>query len=344
MLNTRKVKRRRICVIDVDSIIPNLALMKTSTYFKNKGLKVSIKKLNYSCYKQHRHDKIVINAWRYDKVFVSTIFTINKGLVEVRNCDEVYYGGTGDDGASNQNNLPIEIEHMYPDYSIYPENEYSLGYLTRGCIRNCKFCFIPKKEGKLKLHSPLKEFYNEDLPKIMLLDNNFLAHPDCIRLLKELKETGKKVTFKQGLDFRLLNEEKAKLLSQLNYDNEFIFAFDRIIDKPIIERNLINIWKPLVYSWNTKFFVLVGYDSTLKEDLERIYFLRKHKCLAYVMRHDKCYSSPYYHFYVDLAAWCNQPFLFKNMSFKEFIKKRHVTKERYNKTMKIIKENNLKIK
>lgn len=336
--------KQKVCLVDVDSTIPNLALMKISSYYKKKEYKIDLKKLNYSCYRQYKHEVSIIKAHKYNKVFVSTIFTINKDLVRIEGCNDVVFGGTGNDGDASNKNLPEEIERQFPDYSLYPENEYSIGYLTRGCIRNCAFCFIPKKEGKLRLVAKVKDFYNLKLPKIMLLDNNFLAHPDCVNIMKELKKTGKKITFKQGLDFRLLTKEKAEALACLNYDNEYIFAFDRYKDKEIIERNLINLWKPLVRPWNTKFFVLVGFDSTLKQDLERVHFLKKHKCLAYVMRHSNCYESPNYYFYVDLASWCNQPSLFKNMSFKEFIKKRHVTKERYRKTMKIIKNYKLNIK
>lgn len=341
---TDNYKNKNICLIDVDSTIPNLALMKISSFFKKNKWKVNLIKLNNSAYDHHKRENFILDASKYDKVFISIIFTINKNIVEVINCEEVYFGGTGYDGFEPNKGLPEEIEHIFPDYKIYPDNEYSIGYLTRGCIRNCKFCFIPKKEGRLKINCSLKEFYNKKLPKIMLLDNNFLALPKdiCLKLLKELKKTRKKITFKQGLDFRLLTEEKARVLSDLNYDGEFIFAFDNPNDKQIIERNL-KIWKPFVKDWQTKFFVLVGFDSSLKQDLERVYFLKKNKCLPYIMRHSNCYTSPNRAFYTDLAAWCNQPGLFKNMSFKNFLKKRHSTKERLIQTLCLIKKNNLKI-
>lgn len=335
-------KKKRVCLIDVDSSIPNLALMKISSFFKKNKWKVDLMVLNYSAYDHHKREKITFDANKYDKVFLSTIFTANKKNVKIKNCKEVYRGGTGHDGFKPNKELPIEIEHMRPDYKLYPNNEYSIGFLTRGCIRHCAFCFIPKKEGHLKLHSPLKEFYNSKLPKIMLLDNNFLAHPNCIEMLKELKATGKRITFKQGLDFRILTKEKAELLSSLDYDGEFIFAFDNPKDRLIIERNL-KIWKTLTKDWQTKFYVLVGFEENLKDDLDRVYFLKENKCLPYIMRHTKCYSSPFRAFYTDLAAWCNQPGLFKNMSFKEFIKRRHATKERFMETMNIIKKENLKI-
>ncbi|MBR9677513.1 hypothetical protein GOV04_05205 [Candidatus Woesearchaeota archaeon] len=339
MLNTKNCKNKKICLVDVDSSIPNLALMKISSYFKKNGFEVDLKKLNYSGYDHHKREKVTIDGSEYDKVLISSIFTLNKDIVKVENCSNVHYGGTAHDIKLK---LPEKIEHMYPDYELYPENEYSIGYLTRGCIRKCEYCFIPEKEGSLRIHSSLAEFYNPSLPKIMLLDNNFLASKKSISLLKELKKTDKKISFKQGLDFRLLTPEKAKLLSELDYDGEYIFAFDRPQDIKIIEKNL-EIWQPLVKDWQTKFFVLVGFDSTLEQDLDRAMFLKENKCLAYVMRHSNCYDSKDRPFYTDLASWCNQPGLFKKMSFKEFIKKRHTTKKRYNQTMKIIKKDKLVI-
>jgi len=341
----RNYKKRRVCLIDVDSSIPNLALMKISSFFKKNKWKVDLIILNNSAYEHHKRKELLLGGDQYDKIFISTIFTTNRDVVIVKNCEEVSRGGTGHDEFKSRKGLPKEIEHMFPDYSLYPNNEYSIGYLTRGCIRNCKFCFIPQKEGKLKLNCSLKEFYNPKLPKIMLLDNNFLALPPakCVQLLNELKKTGKRITFKQGLDFRLLTKEKAKLLSELDYDGEYIFAFDNPMDMPIIKKNL-KIWRPLVKDWQTKFYVLVGFDTSLKQDMERVYFLKKNKCLPYIMRHTNCYTSPLKAFYTDLASWCNQPGLFKNMSFKEFICKRHVTEEREMETRNIINENMLKIR
>ncbi|MBU2639083.1 MAG: radical SAM protein [Nanoarchaeota archaeon] len=323
----------RIGLVDVDSTIPNLALMKISSHFKKKGFKRDLIKLNYSGYEHHKREKVTIDGSKYDKIFISSIYPLNKELVSVKGCRKVYRGGTG---YNIYRKIPLEIEKLSPDYKLYRGNKYSIGYLTRGCNNNCKYCFVPEKEGKLKEHSPLKEFYNPKLPKIMLLDNNFLACKNCIKLLKELKKTNKKVTFKQGLDFRLLTEEKAKILSELDYDGEYIFAFDRPKDKLIIKRNL-KIWRKYAGDWKTKFYVLVGFDTTLKEDLERVSFLKRNKCLPYVMRHSNCYSSKNKPFYTDLAAWCNQPGLFKNLSFKEFLRRRHVTKERLMKTRNIIK-------
>jgi len=341
MLSIKGCKKKRVCLIDVDSSIPNLALMKLSTYFKKDKFRVDLIQLNYSGYKNHKRKKTIIDGSKYDKIFVSILFLLNKKVVKIKNCEKVYYGGTG---YNFKIKLPKKAEHLYPDYSLYKGNEYSIGYITRGCIRNCKFCFVRKKEGNLHIYASIKEFYNPKLPKIMLLDNNFLALKEdkCLEFLLELKKTGKEITFKQGLDFRLLNEKKIKALMELKYVGEYIFAFDNPLDKPIIEKKL-KLWKQFVKDWQTKFYVLVGFESSLKQDLERVYFLRKNKCLPYIMRHTKCYSSENKPFYTDLAAWCNQPGLFKNMPFKEFIRRRHATKERRRQTEDIIESEGLKI-
>jgi hypothetical protein len=337
MFKTNNCKRRKILLIDVDSSIPNLVLMKISSHFKKLDFKVDLKKMGFSGYKTQKKVEHTIDASEYDKVFLSTIFTCNKGFIKINNCSQIYRGGTGFDYKIA---LPENIEHNFPDYSLYPKNKYSMGFLTRGCIRNCDFCVVPKKEGMLKHHANLEEFYHPGLPKVMLLDNNFLATRNCIELMNLLKETNKAITFKQGLDFRLLTKEKAEKLSELKYDGEYIFAFDNYKDKKIILKNM-EIWKLFVNHWRTKFFVLVGFNSTLEEDFKRIRILKENKCLPYIMRHENCYSSPNKDLYTDLAAWCNQPGLFKKLTLKEFIGKRHSTKRRMKQTLDIIKQNKL---
>ncbi|MEN7981990.1 MAG: hypothetical protein ABFQ65_00915 [Nanoarchaeota archaeon] len=340
MLNLRGYKKKRICLIDVDSSIPNLALMKLSRYFKKKKFKVDLVQLNYPGY-SHKRNPSSIDGEKYDKIFVSTLFLVNKKMVKINNCKNISYGGTGYDFKVK---LPKEIEHLYPDYSLYKGNKYSIGYITRGCVRNCEFCFVRKKEGNLHIYASIKEFYNYRLPKIMLLDNNFLALPEdeCIKFLKKLRKTKKKITFKQGLDFRLLTENVMKELIKLDYDGEFIFAFDNPDDREKIEAKM-KLWKKYVGDWKTKFYVLVGFNSELKDDLDRVYFLKKNKCLPYIMRHTKCYDSEFKPFYTDLASWCNQPGLFKNMPFKIFIERRHQTEERKKMTKDIIESERLEI-
>ena len=229
-------------------------------------------------------------------------------------------------------NLPCEIEHHMPDYHLYDEFveqkindgfkriefkeylDYSIGYLTRGCFRKCPFC-VNKKYDRVFDASPLYEFYDESRKKICLLDDNFLGQSNWKSMLQELIDTGKKFKFKQGLDERLLTDEKCQMLFNSNYDSDITFAFDNINDYDLIEKKLQMIRR------NTHkqcmFYVLCAFDENEKYDKEfwdrdivdvfrRIELLMKYKCIPYIMRYNKYEESPHSGMYITLASWCNQ--------------------------------------
>jgi len=279
----------------------------------------------------------------FDKVYISKVFTdtpINENVLSLHN---VEYGGTGFffDKAPN---LPVEIEHHMPDYHLYDEwiqkqiesganrNEfkeyldYSIGFITRGCFRKCGFC-VNQKYDHVFSHSPLQEFYDPERKKICLLDDNFLGFKDWKIYLQELINTGKKFRFKQGLDERLLTDEKCSLLFNSNYDGDFIFAFDKISDYGLIKNKLQMIRR------NTEkqcmFYVLCWYEGSdevdIKNTFKRIELLMKYHCLPYIMRYQNKNETPWKNskfrgMYITLARWCNQPSFFKKKSFKEFCK------------------------
>lgn len=159
------------------------------------------------------------NLHIYDKVFVSKVFTDTPIDDKVLHLENVTYGGTGFyyDLAPK---LPDEIEHIFPDYHLYDKlvqqevkmgtnpsdlkyyTDYSIGFLTRGCFRQCQFC-VNRNYKKVFIHSPLSEFHDSLRPKICLLDDNFLGHSCWKELLLELQSTNKPFQFKQGLDERL---------------------------------------------------------------------------------------------------------------------------------------------
>lgn len=298
----------KVLLYDVDSTIPNLALMKLSSHHKNNGDDVEIirgfgKRIN-------------INFSLYDKGYASVIFTKHKELV----CGFPFeIGGVG---YSCDINLPNQIEHSMPDYSLYPENEYSMGFATRGCIRNCSFCFVPGKEGLLKFNANLDEFYDSSLKKIMLLDNNIFAYAGYKKIFEQIRRINKPTCFKQGMDFRLLTQDKVEELLSIKYDREYIFAYDSMNIRSIIEKQM-NRFRKNFKDWSLKFFVLVGFDTNLKEDVFRILYLKNNLCLPYVMRYENCYTSEYRDFYTDIAAWCNQVWAFKTYSFEQFLIKRY---------------------
>lgn len=269
---------------------------------------------------------------------------------------KIYIGGTGfffDKAFS----LPTEIEHHMPDYHLYDDwieeqvlngsnraiiehrlfnetvfrsqfkeyTDFSIGFLTRGCFRKCKFC-VNQKYNRVFIHSPLSEFYDPERKKICMLDDNFFGGRGWKPLFEELVETNKPFKFKQGLDERLLTDEICKSLFSAKYSGDFTFAFDNIADYNLIHRKLKMIRK-YTDVIKIKFYVLVGFESTDIHDIEnafkRIALLMKYRCLPYIMRYQNKNEMPwknseYREAYVTLARWCNQPGIFKKMSFRNF--------------------------
>lgn len=363
----------RIGIIDADLLgrkkhrFPNLVCEKLSGYWKEKGADVDLI-INYD------------NLDKYDKVYVAKVFTdtpieyklkkfidVNKG-----NTQKLIIGGTGFffDKAPN---LPPEIEHHMPDYHLYDKwiskeiirakevaesankkfnekyfmqqfkeyTDYSIGYLTRGCFRKCKFC-VNQKYNHVFLGSKLKEFYDPGRKKICFLDDNFFGAGEKVwkRLLQEIKETGKPFKFKQGLDERLLTDDMCQMLfNEVTYDGDYTFAFDNIREYDLIHMQLKKIRRH-TDNKNIKFYVLTGFDSTGVEDIEnafkRIDLLMQYQCLPYIMRYQDKDDAPWKHsvyrsMYVQLARWCNQPRFFKKMSFAEFCE----ANQKYAKTDKL---------
>lgn len=329
-----------IGIIDADLIgrknhrFPNLACMKISSYYKEKGYDVTL--LNS-----------YLDIMWFDEVFISKVFTdtpvpdwieLNAHLLDFDYFStKVHVGGTGfffDKAPA----LPPEIEHHMPDYHLYDKfvetindpsatkgfTDYSIGFMTRGCFRKCKFC-VNQKYDKVFLHSPLEEFYDPTRKKICLLDDNVLGCAHWREILETLIATGKPFKFKQGLDERLLTDEKCEILFNAKYDSSFTFAFDDIDDYDLIESKLKMIRrhtkKPVM------FYVLVGFKSTdindIRDAFRRIELLFKYGSFPYIMRYmDKNYApykdSEFRAIYVNLARWCNQPSICKKKTFREY--------------------------
>ena len=336
----------RIGIIDADLIgrkkhrFPNLACEKISGYFKSQGHEVTLL-LDY----EHFDD--------FDHVYISKVFTDTPVPEWIAETEKIHIGGTGFyfDKAPN---LIDEIEHHMPDYHLYDEwiesevnraraergekfneksfklqfREYtdcSIGFLTRGCFRKCKFC-VNQKYNHVFAHSPLQEFFDPERKTICLLDDNFLGCARWREMLTQLIETGKPFKFKQGLDERILTDEKCEMLFSAKYDGDYTFAFDNISDYDLISTKLEMI-RRYTSARNIKFYVLVGFEGTDGEDIEnafkRLELLMRFQCLPYIMRYqDKnrkpWHESKYRGMYVALARWGNQPSIYKKMSFRYF--------------------------
>lgn len=371
MSKNRKIK---IGIIDADLLgrdkhrFPNLACEKIAAYWKEQGAIVSL---------LSNYDELS----KYDHVFISKVFTDTpcpdylydeNWLAKHK---KIHVGGTGFyfDKAPN---LPDEIEHHMPDYHLYDEwiekeagkaeekaksegstfdrkkymvqfkeyLDYSIGFVTRGCFRKCGFC-VNRKYNHVFVHSPLAEFYDSTRKKICLLDDNFLGCPKWREILNEIIATGKQFKFKQGLDERILTDEKCELLFNAKYDGDFTFAFDNIADYDLIEKKLELIAK---YKKNrsVKFYVLVGFESTDSKDIEnafiRIELLLRYGCLPYIMRFQNKNETPwkeskYRGLYIAIARWCNQPSIVKKMSFRQFCLANQALKKPNKKTGEITK-------
>lgn len=328
---------RKIAIIDADLIgrkkhrFPNLCCMKIAGYHKAIGDEVVLK-TSY--------------GWLdiYDKVYIAKVFTDTYFPYKIlEGKDNIVIGGTGFyfDKAPN---LPDEIEHHAPDYHLYDEwinlqlkrgksrvefkeyLDYSIGYITRGCFRQCGFCVNQKYKSVFK-SSDIDEFYDGSRKKICLLDDNFLGYKNWKEELEKLIATNKPFKFKQGLDARILTGEKCEILFKAKYDSDIYFAFDNIDDYDLILEKIKLIRK--YTDRQCVFYVLCGYDRQDKYDTEfwerdivdtfkRINLLQQYGCLPYIMRF-MCYKdSPYRGIYVLLARWCNQFSFLKKKSFREY--------------------------
>lgn len=352
----------KVCIIDADLIgrkkhrFPNLVCEKISAYWKERGAEVKLK-LDYE--NLDTFDEVYIS-----KVFTDTPVPkwIQDGIdmdnVKVTLPPNIHVGGTGFFFAKAPN-LPEDIEHHMPDYHLYDEwihdeikkaeekainenksfnktaymvqfreyLEYSIGFMTRGCFRKCPFC-VNQKYNHVFEHSPLEEFYDNSRKRICLLDDNFFGCPNWKILLQQLIDTGKPFKFKQGMDERLLTQEKADMLFAAKYDGDYTFAFDNISDYNLIHKKLQMIRSSTKINRNSiKFYVLVGFESTDYIDIEncfkRIELLFMYQCLPYVMRYQNKNETPwkdskYRSLYVTIARWANQPSIVKKMSFRQF--------------------------
>ena len=286
----------KIGLIDVDGHnYPNLALMKLSTWHKAQGDEVE--------------------WWwgfsEYDRVYMSKVFdeTYTPDIPEPLNAKEIVKGGTG---YGLDNKLPDEIEHIYPDYSLYPEltKDTAYGFLTRGCPRGCHFCIVAGKEGRKSIKvADISEWWNGQ-KNIVLMDANILACPQHMELLQQLIDSKAWVDINQGMDCRLLTKQNIEAINRLKL-REIHFAWDYMRESKAVLRGLelyasLATRKP--HGRYATVYCLTNYDTTMEENLYRIYTLRDMGYDPYVMIYDKPHAPREVRL---LQRWCNNRLIFR---------------------------------
>lgn len=307
----------RIGLIDVDGHnFPNIPLMKLSAWHKQQGDTVEWYEPLFSGH--------------MDRVYMSKVFGFTSDYPYYIDADEVVKGGSGycikltEGGgklydSTQDHDLPDKIEHIYPDYSIYPNltKDTAYGFLTRGCPRQCSFCHVAAKEGcKSRKVADLSEFWRGQ-KNIVLCDPNILACREHMDLLNQLKDSKAKVNFNQGLDIRLINDRNLELIRQIRLDS-IHFAFDRWQDKDIIEPKLRRFAEVTGYNRNkgrVMVYILCNYDTTLEQDIYRIQLCRELNFSPYPMIYDKAHADNVYR---KLQRWCSNFIFWKVPTFEEY--------------------------
>lgn len=322
-----------IGLIDVDGKIPNLALMKISTHYKNLGEKVEFVDIN--------------NPSKYEKVYASCLFTWNRDKcleLQERFGDKLQIGGTGWDFKEinrqliqvNCSELPKEIGLAKPDYDLYSKEfiyqricrgigkkesklkkaetiaNMGIGFTSRGCIRQCGFCIVHKKEGKLREEAEIKDIINPRSNIIILHDNNLTADPLVIDKLHEIRDRGLKVDINQGCDIRLMNEDIAEAMSGVKHLRSIHYAWDLMgFENQVFEgiKTLSKHIKP----YRHMCFMLVGFNTSFDEDMYRFRKLREYKVDPFVMVYNQKQDIKLKHF----ARWVNSR-IYKACEWKNY--------------------------
>lgn len=297
----------RISLIDVDSKMPNLTLMKISTYHKSLGDEV---KLGY--------DPLMDKP---DLCYASKIFDFTPEPEYMPDCPTI----KGGPGYSLTARVPIEnYDRIMPDYSLYPESCYAVGRFTRGCPNRCPWCVVWRMDGNEVRHvADLTDFW-QGQKVVRILDDNIMADEDeFVADCKQLRDAGVKVIW-EALDVRRVNDRTAEALSTVKQAKSIHFSWDGKHQERYIEPALETLRRHGLKGWRFMFYVLVGFNTTREYDMYRIERLHELGTYAFVMPYDK--ADPYQR---HLARWCNNKAVFKSTPrFEDYEPwRRHCEKE-----------------
>jgi hypothetical protein len=283
----------KVLLVDIDGKIPNLALMKISKYHKLNG------------------DIVGFNVNCPDLIYVSCIFEKNKkqalGITKFYPDVDFIFGGSG----INYDELNVDMEFQKPDYDLYPST-YSQGYTTRGCIRDCEWCIVQDKEGKLVRNQHISDFHDKRFDTVMIMDNNWLADKKWFFENTDYIIDHDLKVIEHGMDIRLLDYEISERLNEMRFAKPMKFAFDHINQKEAVI-NGIEILRDtgINVRQNVMFYVLVGFNSTNEEDLDRVRTLRAYNTNAFIMQYSRNRNT------LDLAHKVNRKWIYWSDAFYE---------------------------
>lgn len=293
----------KIGLVQVDGSLPNMALMQICAY--HEGLGDSVEWWNGPLW---NHE--------YDKVYASKLFSFSPMPVGLP--ENAIIGGTG---INFTNNLPPEIASQKPSWTLYPKCSYHLGFSMKGCRFTCKFCCVPKKEGRPWANSSIDDMLDNPNGgnRLMLMDNDFFGGPNWKHDLGRIIELKLKVCFVQGLNIRIITQEQAEMLALCKYTNSkfnqkyLTFAWDRSYDERRVMAGIEICRAAGIPPNQMQFFVLIGFDSTPEQDMYRVMKLREIGCMPFVMPYNK--DDKYQKAF---TRWVNNRAVFKSCSWEDY--------------------------
>lgn len=294
------------------TLFPNLALCKIARWHRKHGDTV----------------EWVFALKHYDRIYMSKVFNFTTDDFTAYNADEIIRGGTGYDLKSQ---LPLEIDHCQPDYSIYPNipKDTAYGFLTRGCPNSCTWCVVPRKEGRIRPYMDCDEIAIEGRTKLILMDNNILAADDyAYTQMQKIIERGYSVDFNQALDARLVNDQFAQLLARIKWLNRRIrFGCDTTAQIQYCERAISMINS---YGYKGEYFLYTMLNDNFRECYDRIHYWwqrnqeQRNKHLQNIYPYAQPYRDPdnphrpIPMWQKDVAQWVNKHQIFQITDFADF--------------------------
>lgn len=240
-----------------EKTFPNYALMKISAWHKSQGDTVEWWNPLY----------------KYDRVYSSKVFDFTP--VDPYLPEDAIRGGTGYRDIPMDQTLPLEMDNMFPDYSIYPECDFAIGYLTRGCPNNCRWCVVPEKEGNIRPYRAWEDIVRTDTNKLVLMDNNILACKYGIGQLHSLIGSGYQIDLNQGMDARLVNDRVAEILSRLKWIRFIRFSCDQKAQIGSVKRCIELLGKYGVKPYRIFIYLLVTAD--IQDAADRVEEMKDYK-------------------------------------------------------------------